>query len=969
MTGLGPGEECKTLSKPEIPAEVLEQWQGMVDIMASVCSVPAALIMKVVPSELEVLVSANVEGNPYKIGDRALLNTGLYCEKVMKTRDLLVVPNALKDPEWQNNPDIEHGLTCYVGYPLIWPDGEIFGTICVLDRREESAENHISQYVKLFQGNVESFLATLYQITLRHETEAALRDSESKYRQLAETSPDWIWTIDSDGRITYSNPAVNELLGLQASDILSQEIFDFVIPEDRDKCRESFRNCIEDCCGWNKLETRWLNRDGSIRISESSGAAVIDSDSRIIGFTGVDRDITDKKLIERERLDYVTQLEMVAENLPIAVALTDSSTGDDLYRNPVWEKLFGFEDSQFNNVKQWLPLAYPDPDYREWVSLEWDRRLNVAVARKSAMESMETFVTCRDGSVKVIEWGVVAAGRFNVIFALDITQHKDIEKRLRKLNETLEKDAADRSVELASANQRLVREVLDHLRTSSDLQNSQSMMNLIIESAPMGLFVIQGGKYTYVNEPFVKIFGFTDGSDVVGKPVSDSCWAEWPKLIQELMYECALESENCSFVEARRLHTPRGLFHLQVAIKMTELWGAPATVGFVSDVTREVELRAQLNRAQKMEALGSLAGGIAHDFNNILHGIMGFTEMAMNRLPKGSEVSLRLEKALGAVDRAAKLVQHILAFSRETEQEKRPILVGPIVKESLEFIRASVTANIEIRRDINPDLHPVNADPTHVHQIIMNLATNAAHAMKQTGGTFSVELDEVDISRDIPGPVMGLTPGVYQRLRVSDTGPGMTPDLLERIFDPYFTTKKPGEGTGLGLPVINSIVTGYGGTITVESSPGKGSTFDVYLPIIWDEPVSEETHEIPLSGKGNILFVDDETIITQTNKQVLEDLGYDVVTHNDPLAALAMFKQSPEAFDLVITDVSMPKMNGLEFSSNISAIRKNMPIIMMTGYSDLVEKENLADYGVRDLLYKPVRQSIFASTLARALQM
>lgn len=964
MSELKQGDIATVVPKPEITEAVLAQWQGMIDMMAAVCKVPAALLMKLLPHELEVVVAADVEGNPYHPGERASLDTGLYCETVMSNRDLLVVPDALKDPQWENNPDVEHGLTCYVGYPLIWPDGEIFGTICALDTKEESANSLVIKYVKSFQETVQSYLESLFEIQKRRLTEEELRLREKQYRIVAETSPDWIWTMDTSGRITYSNPGVSRLLGIQASDIHSSNIFDFMVLEDRAKCEDTLRSCVDDCRGWDKLELRWLNSDGSIHMTESSGSPILDALGNVVGFSGVDRDITEKKhfQLELEKMDKL--MELTLQILPAPVAVIDHQINRDIYKNPKWQDLFGYDHSRFQSFDEWSVYAYPDSDYRASVSEEWRKKVATAVATKSPQFS-ESFVTCADGSVKFVQWGVVSDGQFVVIFCLDITRLKETEKRLLDLNENLEKNVVDRSVELAAANQRLVREVLEHLKTASDLKESESMMNLIIDSAPMGVFVIHEDNYAFVNEPFRRILGLPDDLEVVGKPASSSFGDDWANLIQELMTECSLDQANCSLSGSREVNIDTIRAYLNVAIKMTTWRNRQATVGFVSDETKEVELRTRLNRAQKMEALGSLAGGIAHDFNNILHGILGFTEMAMNRLPEDSDVRDRLDKALAAVDRAAKLVQHILAFSRESEQERKPVLMSPILKEALEFVRASVTTGIEIRKSVRSGLHTVNADPTQLHQIIMNLCTNAAHAMRTNGGTLTVGLDEVTLPKDGLGPGTGLTPGIYQRLTVSDTGHGIDESIIGRVFDPYFTTKEHGEGTGLGLSVIDSIIRGYGGTITVRSIVGKGTTFEVYLPVIMEpEAPAEESWDAEVSGKGTILFVDDERMITQSNKQLLEALGYDVVAENNPLRALAIFESSPQAFDLVITDVSMPKMNGLELAKTISAIRKDVPIILITGYSDLVDDKKLDQYGVCDLVYKPVRSKIFSSTIA-----
>ena len=965
MSELNEGDVVTVVPKPEIPEKVLAQWQGMVDVMAAVCKVEAALLMKLIPSELEVVVAADVEGNPYHRGERASLGAGLYCETVMDTRELLVVPDALKDPQWEKNPDVEHGLTCYVGYPLIWPDGEMYGTICALDTKEESANSLVIKYVKSFQETIQSYLESLFEIQRRQMTEEELRQKEAQYRIAAETSPDWIWTMDPNGSITYSNPTVTKLLGIQSSDVMSLNIFDFMILEDRGRCEETLRRCVECCKGWDKLELQWLNSDGSVRMTESSGSPILDSSGNVVGFSGVDRDVTEKKHFQRELEKLDRLLDLTLRILPAPVAVIDNQMKRSVYRNPGWQDVFGYDHSRFQNFDEWAQLAYPDPEYRASVSDEW------AIAVKTAVDSKlpqfrESFVTCADGSVKFVQWGIVSDGRYTVVFCMDITRHKETENRLAELNESLEKDVLDRSSELASIKQRLVREVLEHLKTASDLKESESMMNLIIDSAPMGVFLISGDNYTFVNEPFRRILGIPDDFAVMGEPVSSSFGADWTNLLQELMTECSLDRSNCSFSGPREVNTGIGTAYLQVAIKMTAWRDRPATVGFLSDVTKEVEIRARLNRAQKMEALGSLAGGIAHDFNNILHGILGFTEMAMNRLPSDSDIREKLKKALAAVDRAAKLVQHILVYSRETEQDRRPVLLGPILKEALEFLRATVSTGIEIRRSIRADLHAVNADPTQLHQIIMNLATNAAHAMKIKGGTLTVGLDEIMLSEDTLAPENDLTPGLYQRLTVSDTGHGIDENVIERIFDPYFTTKEQGEGTGLGLSVIDSIVRGYGGTINVRSAVGKGTVFEVYLPVIMElEDSLEEIQDCDVFGGGRILFVDDERMITQTNKQLLEALGYEVIAENNPLKALAIFEASPYEFDLVITDVSMPKMNGLELSKRISTIREDVPIIVITGYSDLVDENRLDQYGVSDLVYKPVRSAIFSALVAR----
>jgi len=391
-------------------------------------------------------------------------------------------------------------------------------------------------------------------------------------------------------------------------------------------------------------------------------------------------------------------------------------------------------------------------------------------------------------------------------------------------------------------------------------------------------------------------------------------------------------------------------------------------MGFIIDVSEELELRTHLNQAQKMEALGWLGGGIAHDFNNVLFAIMGYTELALSSAPDDSKLNGQLQQVLGAAGRAAELVKHILTFSREREQEKKPLIIGPIVKESLNFLRASIPQHIEIRSYIGAGLDTVNGDPRQIHQIIMNLVTNAYHAMKNTGGVLGVSLDEVDLTSEFVKARPGMLPGTYQRLMVSDTGHGMSQETLKRIFDPYFTTKEPGQGTGLGLSVVDSVIREHGGAITVKSVPDAGTTFEVYFPIIVDKKISSEaTEQVAPLGNGRILLVDDETMVTDATKSNLENLGYDVQTENNPVRALSLFEAEPYSFDLVITDMSMPKMTGLQLSMKISQIRKDIPIILITGFSDLLDDHNLLEYGIRELIQKPIRKVILAHAISNIL--
>ena len=377
----------------------------------------------------------------------------------------------------------------------------------------------------------------------------------------------------------------------------------------------------------------------------------------------------------------------------------------------------------------------------------------------------------------------------------------------------------------------------------------------------------------------------------------------------------------------------------------------------------------QLRQSQKMEAIGTLAGGIAHDFNNSLGVIMGYSELAQWDLPTDHAAHAHLAQIQKASNRAKDLVQQILTFSRQQEHERKPIRLQPILEEALKLLRATIPSTVEIRQQLDPQAPTVLGDPTQIHQVIMNLATNAWHATSEQGGILEVTLSSVDVDADYANTHADLHEGKHLRLVVRDNGHGIDQDTLGRIYDPFFTTKAPGEGTGLGLAVVHGVVKKHQGSISVSSEPGKGTTFSLYFPVQESEagPV-EPTSAAMVDGSGaSILFIDDEEPLAVLGKKMLERMGHQVTIQTGSVEALEVFRAQPDQFDLVITDQTMPRLSGVELAKTLLEIRPHLPILLTTGYSGTISSEEVQAIGIRELLMKPNTAQSLEEAINRVL--
>ncbi len=505
---------------------------------------------------------------------------------------------------------------------------------------------------------------------------------------------------------------------------------------------------------------------------------------------------------------------------------------------------------------------------------------------------------------------------------------------------------------------------------------AETKSRTILESIEEGFFETDlQGRLVYFNDSICRITGYSR-EELFGNRNNLTTSEAFGRI--KPLFDRALQTTEPAEIrdmEITRKNGTKKIIDLSI-YSIRDQGGSPTGHrGVVRDVTERLKadierrkLEAQLQRAQKMEAIGTLAGGIAHDFNNVLSVIIGYSELTKANVATSSGAQRNLNEVLKAARRASELVQQILTFSRQTDEELKPVQLIPILKETCKFLRASLPATIEIRQNIKTDSDVVLSDSTKIHQILMNLCTNAAHAMDEKGGVLELSLISIDLRSTDLLKYPDLSPGPYLKMSVRDNGHGMDRALLERIFDPYFTTKEKGKGTGLGLSVVLGITKNHGGTITVQSEPDKGTKFNVYLPrILMSEPDQTQVIEPLQKGKERVLFVDDEEALLKMGKQMLERLGYEAVIEVNSTKALEIFREHPDNFDLVITDMTMPGLTGIQLATELMTIRGDIPIVLCTGFSALINEEEAKAVGIREFIMKPLVMRDLATTIRKVL--
>ena len=513
-----------------------------------------------------------------------------------------------------------------------------------------------------------------------------------------------------------------------------------------------------------------------------------------------------------------------------------------------------------------------------------------------------------------------------------------------------------------------VREAVRKAKLAEELEKAEARYRSVAELSPAGIYALNGTRFSYANPAFLSLVGM-EPEELLGRDVREVfCHEEGDERCSRCL-PWLLSAPGRRNTCQVRVKGPSGERWLENHVASVKEGDETGVMGVCIDVTERRELELQLVQAQKMEALGTLVGGIAHDFNNILSVIIGYTDL-LKALHIGGQADDHLAMIAQAASKARDLVRNLLHFSRPSEQGNQPFDILPVVKETAKLLRSVIPTTIEIVPAFDKGPFVVETNPTHINQILINLCTNAHHAIGDGPGSIEIRLRRVDLEGTLVTRTARLPAGSYVLIEVKDTGCGMGEDVMERIFEPYFTTKEKGIGTGLGLSVVHGIVTGIGGGIDVESAPGEGALFRVFLPCAPGEETEETTaaRPEPVTGEGRVLFVDDNESIVSVAAELLAHLGYEAEVYVDPREALAAFEKAPYGYDLVITDVTMPGMTGMELARRVKDIRPDIPLALLTGYSDLVDQDSAMAVGANALLYKPLDLHELGSVLAELLK-
>ncbi|MEN6446820.1 MAG: PAS domain S-box protein [Syntrophaceae bacterium] len=795
-------------------------------------------------------------------------------------------------------------------------------------------------------GRIVGAIESLRDITEQKRTEEALRASEERFRMMAEVSPDIFWIATPDlSRNIYLSPAFEKIFGIPREQLYCDaKAWPRIIhPEDREKTLALFEKALGQD---RELEYRIMRPDGTIRWVRDRVSSIRDDQGAVMAITGMVEDITERRQAE-EALRLSEQCyRLLAENVRDVIWVVDKDLRFN-YVSPSIERMHGF------TVEEALRA-----DYRDFVT---PRSLSLILA-KIREENLELLLSEQGHDPswsRTLELEVIRKDKTLITAEITVSVLPD------------EKGAPSGLIGVT-------RDITERRRAEDALRESEERFRKMAEVSSDLFWMVtpDWSRTIYASAAFEKIFGISC-EEVYRDPLAWLTLVHPEDLAREKNFLKSFSGQDHD--HEYRIVRPDGTVRW-IQNRGSSIRDAEGNVLFLTGMAEDITERKQageerrtyemrLMRAQKMEAIGTLAGGIAHDFNNILSAIIGYSELAQEDLDHDSHAHTCIEEILKAGERATDLVRQILTFSRQVETERRPVKVHLIAKEVLKLLRSSIPSTIALREHIDRTSGAVFADATQIHQVIMNLCTNAYQAMLGKAGEITLSLESVRLDSRSASQCLHLHEGPYLKLSVRDTGCGMDHETMRRIFDPFFTTKEKGKGTGLGLATVHGIVHDLGGAVLVESRPGEGSSFDVYLPRCTDEAGdSPPKGGQPAAGNGEcILLVDDEEAIVHFTRAMLEQLGYTVCSMTSSIDALMTFKADPERFNLVITDQTMPSLTGMQLASSILVMRPDMPIILTTGFSETLTPEAALSQGICQFVEKPFTKSTLAAAIRRAL--